>query len=382
MKHKGSELAPLGTFEGKVPADLVTKVKAKEKAILDGKFAVKVVETRAEVDAVVPGLDLTPLSTPRRSPGANVRGIASVHPHPPPLSRSRGGAQTYDIPRPSPLRHHQALRRAGRQRRHLARPRARRGAGAAGRERRRQEHAGVASCSATTWPTTARSRSFGRPLPPGSPRAALAAGIGMVHQHFTLADNLTVLDNVHARHRAAVARRSWRRRDARAGCSDAGAALRPRSAIRDARVGELSVGERQRVEILKALYRGARILILDEPTAVLTPQESEALFATLRQLVAKGLSIIFISHKLDEVLRVSHRVAVLRAGRLVAMRARRARPARRSCAELMVGRAVDDAAGSAAPARRRTRRRPWCRAGSRQRPSSTPAAAAACARSR
>jgi ABC-type uncharacterized transport system ATPase subunit len=85
----------------------------------------------------------------------------------------------------------------------------------------------------------------------------------------------------------------------------------------------LSVGERQRVEILKALVsfgrkQGARILILDEPTAVLTPQESESLFATLGQMVAAGLAIIFISHKLDEVLRVSHRIAVLRGGRLVA----------------------------------------------------------------
>ena len=87
-----------------------------------------------------------------------------------------------------------------------------------------------------------------------------------------------------------------------------------------ARVSELSVGERQRVEILKALYRGARVLILDEPTAVLTPQESRDLFATLRQLVTEGLSIIFISHKLDEVLAVSDRIAVLRNGRLVALR--------------------------------------------------------------
>src|SRR5205085_11003661 len=86
----------------------------------------------------------------------------------------------------------------------------------------------------------------------------------------------------------------------------------------EARIGGLSVGERQRVEILKALYRGARILILDEPTAVLTPQESEALFDTLGQMVAQGLAVIFISHKLPEVLRVSHRIAVLRGGRLVA----------------------------------------------------------------
>jgi simple sugar transport system ATP-binding protein len=99
------------------------------------------------------------------------------------------------------------------------------------------------------------------------------------------------------------------------------------------------VGERQRVEILKALYRGARILILDEPTAVLTPQESESLFATLAQMVAQGLSVIFISHKLDEVLRVSHRVAVLRAGRLVAqMPSAGATPAQ--LAEAMVGQRV------------------------------------------
>lgn len=157
---------------------------------------------------------------------------------------------------------------------------------------------------------------FGAPLPPGNPRAALAAGIGMVHQHFTLADNLTVLDNI-----VLGTEPLWQpfsRRDAaRDKLMDVsrrfGLVVAP-----EARVGALSVGERQRVEILKALYRGARILILDEPTAVLTPQESEALFDTLGQMVAQGLSIIFISHKLGEVLRVSHRVAVLRGGKLVA----------------------------------------------------------------
>ena len=156
----------------------------------------------------------------------------------------------------------------------------------------------------------------GAPLPPGQPRAALAAGIGMVHQHFTLADNLTVLDNV-----LLGTEPLWqpfsRRAAAREKLLDVsrqfGLPVQP-----DARVGSLSVGERQRVEILKALYRGARILILDEPTAVLTPQESEALFDTLGQMVAQGLSIVFISHKLGEVLRVSHRVAVLRQGKLVA----------------------------------------------------------------
>jgi ABC-type uncharacterized transport system ATPase subunit len=107
----------------------------------------------------------------------------------------------------------------------------------------------------------------------------------------------------------------------------------------DAKVGSLSVGERQRVEILKTLYRGARILILDEPTAVLTPQESEDLFKTLGQMVAQGLSIIFISHKLGEVLRVSNRVAVLRGGKLVAQ-APAAGTSQAQLAQWMVGHAV------------------------------------------
>ena len=157
---------------------------------------------------------------------------------------------------------------------------------------------------------------FGQPLPPGQPRAALAAGIGMVHQHFTLADNLTVLDNVLLGSEPLwqpFSRRSEARAKLLAVSQQFGLPVSP-----DVKVGSLSVGERQRVEILKALYRGARILILDEPTAVLTPQESEALFDTLAQMVAQGLSIIFISHKLGEVLRVSHRVAVLRQGKLVA----------------------------------------------------------------
>ncbi|MEJ8859712.1 ABC transporter ATP-binding protein [Variovorax robiniae] len=157
---------------------------------------------------------------------------------------------------------------------------------------------------------------FGTPLAPGNPKAALAAGIGMVHQHFTLADNLSVLDNV-----MMGSEPLWqpftRRAAARARLLEVAQRF-GLPVVPEAGVGSLSVGERQRVEILKALYRGARILILDEPTAVLTPQESEALFETLAQMVAEGLSIIFISHKLGEVLRVSHRIAVLRAGKLVA----------------------------------------------------------------
>lgn len=179
---------------------------------------------------------------------------------------------------------------------------------------------------------------FGNALPQGQPRIALNAGIGMVHQHFALADNLTVLDNV-----LLGTEPIWqpfsRRREARkkllATAERFGLQVNP-----DARVGALSVGERQRVEILKALYRGARILILDEPTAVLTPQESESLFRTLSTLVSQGLSIIFISHKLDEVLRVSHRVAVLRHGRLVSLRPT-PETTRVELAECMVGRSLE-----------------------------------------
>ena len=179
---------------------------------------------------------------------------------------------------------------------------------------------------------------FGKALPAGDPHAALAAGIGMVHQHFTLAENLSVLDNV-----MIGSESLWqpftRQRQARdtllAVAQRFGLAVDPKALVTN-----LSVGERQRVEILKALYRGARILILDEPTAVLTPQESEDLFRVLAEMVARGLSIIFISHKLAEVLRVSHRIAVLRNGALVFEAA--ARDA--TLAELarqMVGRAVE-----------------------------------------
>jgi len=157
---------------------------------------------------------------------------------------------------------------------------------------------------------------FGKPLPPGDPAAALAVGIGMVHQHFTLADNLTVQDNVVLGTEplwAPASRRAAARAKLVATAERFGLAVDP-----DARVATLSVGERQRVEILKALYRDARVLILDEPTSVLTPQEAAALFSTLARLCADGLSIIFISHKLTEVLRVSDRIAVLRAGKLVA----------------------------------------------------------------
>ena len=184
-----------------------------------------------------------------------------------------------------------------------------------------------------------------QPLEPGSPHAALAAGIGMVHQHFTLAENLSGLENIMLGTESIV---SFGRRT--------GAARRKIGAVMqesglsvdlDVQVSRLTVGERQRIEILKALYRDARILVLDEPTAVLTPQEADGLFATVRSLAARGLAVVFISHKLGEVLAVSERIAVLRGGAKVGEMAT-AEADRRKIAEMMVGRDV--------PASRRTPR--------------------------
>ncbi|MEP3247462.1 MAG: ABC transporter ATP-binding protein [Sneathiella sp.] len=157
---------------------------------------------------------------------------------------------------------------------------------------------------------------FGEPLKASSPGDAIAKGVGMVHQHFTLADNLSVLENIilgtealwSARQNKKIAAEKLRTLSAEFGLE-----VDPKALIKD-----LTVGEKQRVEILKALYRGAKILILDEPTAVLTPQESEQLFATLRDMLARGLSVIFISHKLGEVMSIADDIAVLRHGKLVA----------------------------------------------------------------
>ena len=146
-----------------------------------------------------------------------------------------------------------------------------------------------------------------------SPRDAIAAGIGMVTQHFSLVQPMSVTENV------ILGRASGLRLDlatARAAVEEAadrfGVAVRPEAVVQD-----LSVGEQQRVEIIKALARDCRVLILDEPTAVLVPQEVDALFGTLRRLIAEGLSVVFISHKLAEVRAISDRVSVMRAGRMV-----------------------------------------------------------------
>lgn len=175
---------------------------------------------------------------------------------------------------------------------------------------------------------------FGKALPPGQPKAALAAGIGMVHQHFTLADQMTVLENIVLGTQSlwSFGRGMGRAIEkVRQLSQDFGLAVEP-----SARVADLSVGERQRVEILKALYRDAQILILDEPTAVLTPQEADALFQTLRLATARGVSVIFISHKLHEVMGHSDTCVVLRHGRVVGQVAT-AETNRQALATLMVG---------------------------------------------
>ena len=145
-----------------------------------------------------------------------------------------------------------------------------------------------------------------------TPSDAIKKGIGMVFQHFMLADNLTVLENVvlgaEKLHGIGGAAREEIRRISAAYGLD----IDP-----DSLVGDLGVGARQRVEILKVLYRGAKIIILDEPTAVLVPQEVDELFDNLRELKAEGLTVLFISHKLDEVLSVADAVTVIRRGTTV-----------------------------------------------------------------
>ena len=148
-----------------------------------------------------------------------------------------------------------------------------------------------------------------------SPRDAYESGVFMVQQHFSLVERLTVADNVVL---GWSKRRGFRHRRKEVEAEVAATAEQFHLEVDpSAYVWQLSVGERQRVEILKALYRGARILILDEPTTVLTPQECEHLFDSLREMTANGASVIFVSHKLREVMAVCDRVTVLRKGRVV-----------------------------------------------------------------
>jgi simple sugar transport system ATP-binding protein len=171
----------------------------------------------------------------------------------------------------------------------------------------------------------------------GSPEDAIRAGIGMVHQHFMLVEPFTVLENLLL--------------GAEGGVTLAQGASRARREIAalereyglevdlDARVADLPVGVQQRVEILKALFRGARVLILDEPTGVLTPQEADHLFRILRNLRDQGRTVVLITHKLREVMAVTDNVSVMRKGEMVAHR-RTADTSTEELAELMVGRKV------------------------------------------
>ena len=177
----------------------------------------------------------------------------------------------------------------------------------------------------------------GAPLRIDSPHVAIDNGIGMVHQHFMLIPVMSVAENIVLGvepHRGPFLDLDAAEERVRELSERFGLAVRP-----EARIDSISVGMQQRVEILKALYRGAEILILDEPTAVLTPQEAEELFAIVRSLQAEGKSIIFISHKLNEVLQIADRITTLRFGKQVGT-VPRAGATQESLARMMVGREV------------------------------------------
>jgi simple sugar transport system ATP-binding protein len=178
----------------------------------------------------------------------------------------------------------------------------------------------------------------GRPARISGSREAIALGIGMVHQHFMLVDTLSALDNV-----MLGAEPGWRLQAARAQVRTRLDALMQETGLHvelDALVQDLPVGDRQRLEILKTLYRGARILILDEPTAVLTPQETDALFDTLRGLRQRGTTVLLITHKLKEIMALCDSVTVMRAGQVV-LDCDIASTSLDGLAEAMVGRRVN-----------------------------------------
>ncbi|MBI2325208.1 MAG: ABC transporter ATP-binding protein, partial [Chloroflexi bacterium] len=181
-------------------------------------------------------------------------------------------------------------------------------------------------------------RMDGEPVIIRDPADAIARGIGMVHQHFMLVPVLTVAENVvlgaEVMRGPILLDQAGAAKRIRELSEQLGFAIDP-----NVRVEQLSVGQQQRVEIVKALYRRARILVLDEPTAVLTPQETEEIFTVLRRLRDEGTSIVFISHKLDEALRIADRITVIRRGRVVGERAPAA-TTEQELADLMVGRSV------------------------------------------
>ncbi len=175
----------------------------------------------------------------------------------------------------------------------------------------------------------------GRPVRFGAPKDAIAAGIGMVHQHFKLVAPFSVAENVILGQEGGLSL-GLRQVEARIASVSAEYGLHVDPA---AKVWQLSVGEQQRVEIVKTLYRGAKILILDEPTAVLTPQEAEDLFRTLRRMAERGHGVIIITHKLHEVMAVSDRCTVLRGGKVAGSR-KTSETTPEELARLMLGRDI------------------------------------------
>jgi simple sugar transport system ATP-binding protein len=173
-------------------------------------------------------------------------------------------------------------------------------------------------------------RLHGEAYAPHKPSEARAKGVGMMFQHFSLFDGLTVAENIALGISAKLAKRGLRERIAMVSAAY-GLKLDP-----DRRVGKLSVGERQRVEIVRCLLQEPKLLIMDEPTSVLTPQEIEVLFATLRRLVSEGCSVLYISHKLEEIKALCERATILRGGRVVGACDPR-RESARSLAEMMIG---------------------------------------------
>src|SRR6476659_9317992 len=179
---------------------------------------------------------------------------------------------------------------------------------------------------------------MGKPVRLGSPSASIGAGVGMVHQHFMLIPVMTVAENIVLAEEPTRSGIVFDVHEAERRVQEIsdryGLAVDPAAKIQD-----ITVGQQQRVEILKALYREADILVLDEPTAVLTPQEAQELFEVIRSLTERGKSIVFISHKLNEVLEIADRITVLRRGKLIVTVPKEG-ATEESLARMMVGRDV------------------------------------------
>ena len=175
----------------------------------------------------------------------------------------------------------------------------------------------------------------GKTVAINSPKDSIALGIGMIHQHFKLVEVFTAADNIVAGTKGSLKGKGAVRDEINKISEQLGLEVDP-----DKKVYNMSVSEKQTVEILKVLYRGAKILILDEPTAVLTPQETEKLFAILKKMKAQGCAIIIITHKLDEVMEISDRVTILRKGKSVET-VQTAESSEKKLTELLVGKPVD-----------------------------------------